>query len=250
MEVHAHTHTPRKKWTHYFWEFLMLFLAVFFGSLAENKREHIIERQRERQYINSMLSDLKEDTINISLSIAGNINKVNGLDTLSTLLNTTNLSDSIHSKLYRLNAQYASNINTAAINERTIKQLLSSGNMRLIHEQQVSDSIMQYYGQFREDLIGQERIYEESMKRVVFYGEDIFDNYFRKPKLTSDTSFFREKQPDLTKLLTTEKNVLKKYTSMLITASAMSAYYLSMLIEIRKRAIDLIAFLREKYDIK
>ena len=29
MEVHAHTHTARKKWTHYFWEFLMLFLAVF-----------------------------------------------------------------------------------------------------------------------------------------------------------------------------------------------------------------------------
>ena len=22
MEVHAHSHTPRKKWTHYFWEFL------------------------------------------------------------------------------------------------------------------------------------------------------------------------------------------------------------------------------------
>ena len=21
MEVHAHAHTPRKKWTHYFWEF-------------------------------------------------------------------------------------------------------------------------------------------------------------------------------------------------------------------------------------
>ena len=29
MEVHAHPHTPRKKWTHYFWEFLMLFRAVF-----------------------------------------------------------------------------------------------------------------------------------------------------------------------------------------------------------------------------
>jgi hypothetical protein len=25
MEVHAHSHTPEKKWTHYFWEFLMLF---------------------------------------------------------------------------------------------------------------------------------------------------------------------------------------------------------------------------------
>ena len=47
MEVHTHTHTPRKKWTHYFWEFIMLFLAVFCGFLAENQREHYIEQQRE-----------------------------------------------------------------------------------------------------------------------------------------------------------------------------------------------------------
>ena len=50
MEVHAHTHTPRKKWTHYFWEFLMLFLAVFCGFLAENQREHFIEHRREKEY--------------------------------------------------------------------------------------------------------------------------------------------------------------------------------------------------------
>jgi len=42
MEVHQHAHTPRKKWTHYFWEFLMLFLAVFCGFLAEYKLEHTI----------------------------------------------------------------------------------------------------------------------------------------------------------------------------------------------------------------
>ena len=36
MEVHSHTHTERKKFTHYLWEFLMLFLAVFCGFLAEN----------------------------------------------------------------------------------------------------------------------------------------------------------------------------------------------------------------------
>jgi len=37
MEVHAQTQTPRKKWIHYFCEFLMLFLAVFCGFLAEYK---------------------------------------------------------------------------------------------------------------------------------------------------------------------------------------------------------------------
>ena len=31
MEIHAHTHTARKKWTHYFWEFLILFPAVTLG---------------------------------------------------------------------------------------------------------------------------------------------------------------------------------------------------------------------------
>jgi hypothetical protein len=47
MEVHHHsqipapeTHAQGSKWTHYFWEFLMLFLAVFCGFLAENIREH------------------------------------------------------------------------------------------------------------------------------------------------------------------------------------------------------------------
>ena len=51
MEVHHHSHTARKKWTHYLWEFLMLFLAVFCGFLAEYQLEHKIEKDREKQYI-------------------------------------------------------------------------------------------------------------------------------------------------------------------------------------------------------
>ena len=62
MEVHAHTHTARKKWTHYFWEFLMLFLAVFCGFLAEYQLEHKIERDRELQFMQTMAEDLKSDT--------------------------------------------------------------------------------------------------------------------------------------------------------------------------------------------
>jgi hypothetical protein len=53
MEVHQHTHSPRKKWTHYFWEFLMLFFAVFCGFMAENKREQVIEKHRAKEYAQS-----------------------------------------------------------------------------------------------------------------------------------------------------------------------------------------------------
>ena len=62
MEVHAHAHTPGKKWTHYFWEFFMLFLAVFCGFLAENEREHLVEHKQEKQYMKLMLEDVKTDT--------------------------------------------------------------------------------------------------------------------------------------------------------------------------------------------
>jgi hypothetical protein len=68
MEVHAHTHTPRKKWTHYFWEFLMLFLAVFCGFLAENQREHYIENQRAKKFAASIIEDLQGDTAEIHLN--------------------------------------------------------------------------------------------------------------------------------------------------------------------------------------
>ena len=50
MEVHHHTHAThgKKNWKSYFWEFLMLFLAVFCGFLAEYQLEHVIEHQREK----------------------------------------------------------------------------------------------------------------------------------------------------------------------------------------------------------
>jgi hypothetical protein len=65
MEVHHHAHTPRKKWTHYFWEFLMLFLAVFCGFLTELQLEHSIEQQREKQNMKSMIQHLQTDTATI-----------------------------------------------------------------------------------------------------------------------------------------------------------------------------------------
>src|ERR1051326_1573946 len=62
MEVHHHSNTqPKKRFRHYLWEFLMLFLAVFAGFLAENQREHYVEHQREQQYMRSMIKDLEQD---------------------------------------------------------------------------------------------------------------------------------------------------------------------------------------------
>ena len=86
MEVHHHSHTNRKKWTHYFWEFLMLFLAVFCGFLAEYQLEHKIEKEREKQFILSMVEDLEMDTTNLHISIESFNRQDKYFDTVFNLL--------------------------------------------------------------------------------------------------------------------------------------------------------------------
>ena len=56
MEVHKHPHhvMHSKKWGEYLLEFFMLFLAVFLGFVAENYREHLINKEHEHQYIVSL----------------------------------------------------------------------------------------------------------------------------------------------------------------------------------------------------
>ena len=143
MEVHAHSHTPRKKWTHYFWEFLMLFLAVFCGFLAEYQLEHQIEKDREKQYIYSILEDLREDT----MVLADNINQFNEHiarnDTLIRLLNSPDIKDH-GADLYYLGRRASRSVRLA-IHDATIQQLKNSGGMRLIRNQKVSKAIIEYY---------------------------------------------------------------------------------------------------------
>src|SRR4029078_6885202 len=90
MEVHHHAHTARKKWTHYFWEFLMLFLAVFCGFLAEYALEHKIEKDREKQFIRSLVNDVKADITQLNSIIEKRDEKMQRLDSLTLLINLPN----------------------------------------------------------------------------------------------------------------------------------------------------------------
>jgi len=91
MEVHTHTHSERKKWTHYLWEFLMLFLAVFCGFLAENQREHIVEKRQEKKLMRSLLDELKQDKAAMEKVQTSFHNTFMWLDSAFVLLNEPSL---------------------------------------------------------------------------------------------------------------------------------------------------------------
>ncbi len=144
MEVHAHTHTARKKWTHYFWEFLMLFLAVFCGFLAEYQLEHKIEKERARKYMYDMVENLKYDTIRYNRNLLANVVMGLQLDSFRTEISKAIKGNIDGNRLYDLWLK-CQNISTVVFNRAAITQLKSSGSFRLIKNDSLAASIIDYY---------------------------------------------------------------------------------------------------------
>jgi hypothetical protein len=147
MEVHHHAHDPaaphhKKNWKSYFWEFLMLFLAVFCGFLAEYQLEHVIENSREKQFIRSYIEDLKTDMASISNNLVYQKTRKEQLDSMMKFLETQTIKGN-EGEFYYLGRVL---IRTRRFqpSDRTITQLKNSGALRLIRNEQSADSIISY----------------------------------------------------------------------------------------------------------
>ena len=138
MEVHAHTHTARKKWTHYFWEFLMLFLAVFCGFLAEYQLEHKIERDRAKELANSLYEELKEDSVNMGVRVQNRIRQEVSLKWLMKYFKDSSLTHL--SKDFSIHYLYGIHFRTPSLFEAQtamLDQLKNSGSLRYFKRQKI-----------------------------------------------------------------------------------------------------------------
>jgi len=142
MEVHAHSHSARKKWTHYLWEFLMLFLAVTAGFFVENQREHYVEHQREIKYVQSLIQDLKTDTANLKGYMLSKKIKKNRIDSLMLLLTTGTYNQSGNETYFF--ARFLTRGQQFVSTDGTMQQLKNAGNLRLITKRNIVDSILAY----------------------------------------------------------------------------------------------------------
>ncbi len=146
MEVHHHTHQEHDKrnWKSYFWEFLMLFLAVTLGFFVENQREHHIENVRAREFSKSLIQDLQNDIA----AIQGHI---------KTASVYTSIADSmINLSQTRLEGRAAAQFSfytrfmywTTSIvwNRATFEQIKNSGSLRYFRNQQLLEKLMRYDG--------------------------------------------------------------------------------------------------------
>jgi hypothetical protein len=148
MEVHHHTHTERKKFTHYLWEFLMLFLAVFCGFLAENFRESLVNKEKAHHYMESMVADLKTDITGFDTTVYYTQLWHDHLDMAMKIpidrLRNFNSQDTFFYHFY----PYYSWVVYVEQSDNTITQL-KAGGFNLIHDKNTIDSINALNGLYK-----------------------------------------------------------------------------------------------------
>ena len=243
MEVHAHSHTARKKWTHYFWEFLMLFLAVFCGFLAEYQLEHLIERQREKKYISSFIEDLKIDTSAITLNILAKKKKIISYDSLIRCLRTKDPNQ--YSQSIYFNGRQLTRTSNFFSTDRTTKQLKNSGGLRLITNQKASDSIISYDQAVERIYLTQLRE-EDEIKRIQTLMGKILDPLVLETMVVGENINPPAGNPPLR---TVNKELVLDFIYDIHQLKGSDVLNSIRLQRLKERAIGIILFLKEEYHL-
>jgi len=245
MEVHHHSHTARKKWTHYFWEFLMLFLAVFCGFLAEYQLEHKIERDRERAYIKSMIEDLKADTLSIGNNLAFRSGRRRRLDSLSLLLQQSDFSN--HTGLIYYYARWGARNPSFYLTDRTLSQLKNSGNMRLIRKMDISNAIVAYDAQVK-FLSNQSLALEQNNVQDYFrLMTHIFAGSVMDEIYGDSTLLIPKGNPPL---LTNDRKVIDEFLSNLHFVKSINNRNIYFETRLKQQAAETIEILKKAYRLK
>jgi hypothetical protein len=143
MEVH-HPHPPshKKKWSEYIIEFVLLFLAVFLGFIAENIREHVGEQNRAKEFSASLVRDLQSDTIAINNQIKTSRFYIAVSDSLLQLSKTK--LDGRNAAQFSFYSRFAYWTQTVSWNRSTFEQIKNSGSLRYFTNVDLMKKLLEY----------------------------------------------------------------------------------------------------------
>jgi hypothetical protein len=248
MEVHHHPdlHHKSKKFKEYFLEFLMIFLAVSLGFIAENLREHISDRSKEKEYIEAFVRNLQDDTARLKHVIAADSEQVNGTDSFLHLKHLPMNIDSNRKKFYYTAIRYFYNSATFKSNDATLLQLKSTGDYRLIEKDHVADSLSKYDA-------GNESIYDQGDYYVTYFKE-ILSMLDEMTDITiyGDTTFIKQNKYTGKPLpaITGDSIALRKLYNKVFDFRIITNSYIQNNMQLQlENATRLIGFLKKEYDI-
>jgi hypothetical protein len=226
----------------YLFEFLIIFVAITGSYLAENLREHFVDRHKEKVYLESMLQDLKSDSANLVKVIDLNREQLKGLDSLINLMENKPGSKKI--QFYNYN-RYALNYNAFNPVNRTIIQLMSTGGLGLIKEKAVSDGIVGY-DNLKNSVLKQADLLETRFAKIIDQQTEIID--FLSIKRSGKGS--PVSRPKENRFITTNsKSMHSYYFNITVFKGAINAYT-QKAEDLLNQAEALILLIQKEYKIR
>ena len=247
MEVHAHSHTPRKKWTHYLFEFFMLFLAVFCGFLAENLRESQVLKHTAGKYVESFYEDLKTDTARMNFYTDFDDAKLAALKNLNNCFDS--ISKDYHSTSCLLELMKISAFNRVfKMTDRTLNQLSNAGGFKLLKKAD-ADSILAYENSFNDIQDFQATVFQEAQNKVRTTFDQLVNfsanaQMFKPNGNRVDLNF---NSKDVTMPLLHDATLLNKYFNELLLYYRVTFNHRARLGELKNYQIQLINYFKNKY---
>ncbi len=260
MEVHHHAHDPaaphhKKNWKSYFWEFLMLFLAVSLGFYAENTREVILHKKEVKTQLNSMLSDLQSDIILFDSVTDRNSYGAQMADSLIELLhsdikNTT--------EIYFAARTVTANLGYYYTNSKSFDQLKTAGLLRYIKSKELLDSIGAYYVSFQW-LVNQIDLIRLKMDEIHKGNTRLFDSYVFQQMISTriiGAASLGGQRTTINKpavnpdLLSTDVKDINTVSLNYHYYSATIKFYIRMGNTLQSRAKKLIEMIKQEYPLK
>ena len=171
MEVH-HPHHPthKKKWSEYIIEFVMLFAAVTLGFFAENVREHQIIEHKTHQNLQSIILDLKKDSLLIQQRIKEYENAAFYLYKLNDLFleyqnNTLSKNEYLDKVLLISDSLIFGN--SFYINNSSYKNTIASGSFSNINSTELKRTISNYYEVFGAKLNDNNKLLDDVVENYI-----------------------------------------------------------------------------------
>lgn len=229
-----------RRWTHYAFEFLMLFLAVTLGFFVENQRERLSEREEEKRLVITLLNDVKTDIQRVDEIIQLRLERIEKNDSLYQLLSSPDRNDHM-ADIYKLMSN-ARSLRTLFYMSNTMI-FLANGGFQRFNNPAVEDETRKYYLLVQDVLaaqqsslaIGQE-LTEKS--RVLMDVEVMF--ILRNPKRESKK---------VMNLFSVEPEIINQYSNALLHFSANCGVQIQHLNKIREQGEKLIISIKEEYNL-
>ena len=238
----------KKGWRAYFFEFFMLFLAVFCGSLSEYWLEHRIERDREKDYMKSEIADLKTDTLAFNNFLTLSNDKFKGYKEVVVTINRFLENKATAQALIEVNGKYCGSYISADINERTITQLKSSGGLRMILKQDASDAINQYYSVASNLIASQAEIMKNQQVKIMDLGTKIFDTSYNTDSVLYQ-NLKNKKIPFEQMMISQDPKLLKEYANNVQIQIGILDYHIAIIKSQKNAAIYTLNLLKKEYHL-